>query len=259
MSADTKGKIKGYVSPQELYDYIVKKYDKEATIKTTIDNYGLLKDLIFDFERQSNNLGFEDKWAIEVSFIDFKDGENYRSLFCSYNNINTYENLSYYQEIGLEEMVKAETTNIVSGCCDKSENIITDIVSQFGGGWVDKNDCDGIPYEEVEGRNILYQRLESTIKTISYKNTEHNEMCLDDEAKKEIDALLDETNFPWETQDLGSKPDVVFAISYCEEKVSKGQVREVCNRIEGILDSLAERTKSNMEESLDESKDDYER
>ena len=47
-------------------------------------------------------------------------------------------------------MVKAETTSLSLGCWGSSVEIITELVAQFGGGWVDNNDCDSEEYYPVE-------------------------------------------------------------------------------------------------------------
>ena len=71
-------------------------------------------------------------------------------LFYYYGNINSYENLKYYTEFGLEDMVKSETTHIGLGYWGSSVEIIKEIVENFGGGWLDENDCDDKEYYVVK-------------------------------------------------------------------------------------------------------------
>ena len=145
MGVDTKGKLKGYVSPQEVLNFIKQTIDSNAKSHVELKDYGIAE---YDWikERYDNT----NKWLITSGFINFtsKQGEQ-RSLFYCYNNVNSYENLEYYSEYGLENMVKSETTDIMLGCYGDSVEVIKSIVTEFGG-WIDENDCDDKEYYPIE-------------------------------------------------------------------------------------------------------------
>lgn len=66
-------------------------------------------------------------------------------MFYCYNSYNSYENIDYYKDYGLENMVKSETTFISLGKWDSSVEIIKELVSYFGG-YIDHDDCDDEEY-----------------------------------------------------------------------------------------------------------------
>lgn len=146
MSVDTNGRIKGYVSSAEVLNYIRAKYDKNAKSLVSTENRGPFVDLPFPVEVYDPN---ETDVIFESGFIEFEAYGNSRSLFYMHYNYNCHENLKYYFELGLEDMVNAHTTHISLGCYGQSDEIITNIVSHFGGGWVDENDCDDKPFHRV--------------------------------------------------------------------------------------------------------------
>jgi hypothetical protein len=150
MGVDTKGRIKGRISPKEIVRVIKEKFGVDAVSDVKPHDYGKLDDLDFTFEHYGNN----GNWIIDHGFICFEINGDRRMLFYHYSNINIYENLTYYKKefperVDLEEMVKSETTNISLGCWKNSVEIIEAIVSAFGG-WVDDNDCDDVPYRRIE-------------------------------------------------------------------------------------------------------------
>ena len=145
MGVDTKGKLKGYVSPQEVLNFIKQTIDSNAKSYVELKDYGIAE---YDWikERYDNT----NKRLTTSGFINFtsKQGEQ-RSLFYCYNNVNSYENLEYYSEYGLENMVKSETTDIMLGCYGDSVEVIKSIVTEFGG-WIDENDCNDREYYPIE-------------------------------------------------------------------------------------------------------------
>lgn len=148
MSVDTYGRIKGYVSSKEILNYIRHTYDAGAFSDVETQNRGPLALLDFPMEVYNPN----DTDAIcESGFICFKANGQSRSLFYFHENFNPFENLEYYRNLGLEEMVRTHTTHIGLGCFGNSDEIISDIVSHFGGGWIDENDCDDKPFHRLEG------------------------------------------------------------------------------------------------------------
>lgn len=150
MSVDTYGKIKGYISPEQIAQTIRDKFGVEVTVDVHKHVHEKLDDLDWTFR----NYGDSDYWWDEFGYIEFELNGEKRSLFYSYSNINTYENLDYYKNNfpdrpDLKEMVKSEKTHIGLGCWGDSVRIIETIVSAFGG-WVDDNDGDSIPYRKIE-------------------------------------------------------------------------------------------------------------
>ena len=72
-------------------------------------------------------------------------------LFYSYSNMDFYSDLKYYEYRGLSDMVGVETTYISMTASKKSVEIIKSIIANFGGGWIDENDCDDDDYYYVDG------------------------------------------------------------------------------------------------------------
>ena len=165
MGADTKGLIKGYVSADEVLNFIRQKYDKDAKNCVKSMKCGELSTLDFGFVMQPNH-ETDTEWVITSGFINFSYNGEIRSLFYSYNNINPYENLEYYEKnyseyTYLSDMIKSETVSLSLGKDDDAITIMTDILSYFGG-WIDANDCDDIPYIPVPSK------LNDDIEPIKY-------------------------------------------------------------------------------------------
>jgi hypothetical protein len=136
MSVDTKGRLKGYVDPEQVLNFIKQKYDNDAKIRKDITNYGKI------------NTTDENEWIVESAFIYFKGKEDNRQLSYYHSNQIDTSNYNYYCEKGLENLVKTETTNISLGCNEEAKEIIKAIVVEFGG-WYDANDCDEIDFEPI--------------------------------------------------------------------------------------------------------------
>lgn len=77
-----------------------------------------------------------------------------------YNNINHLENLEYYKNLGLEEMERSEYTSLILEYFEDSAAIMQNIIEHFGGGWLDKNDQDGIPFVELKGEQSMQTEKE---------------------------------------------------------------------------------------------------
>ena len=100
-----------------------------------------------------------------VGYITFRYKNKPMSLFYSYSNYNPYENLDYYLQYNLEDMVKSETTYLSLYLSASSVEIIKDIVIEFGG-WIDENDCDDEPYYPI------FKDADNNIKPIIYVTME---------------------------------------------------------------------------------------
>lgn len=144
MSIATIGKLKGHITIEQVLQFVRDTYDKDARIffrdTTDWDESPAIKERYDDSGRWIGN-------TCSIAFNLPDDGE--RMLFYCYENVNFYENLEYYQEHGLGDMVKAETTYISLGCWGHSVDIMKAIVSNFGG-WLDENDCDDVVFYEIE-------------------------------------------------------------------------------------------------------------
>lgn len=144
MGVSTIGKIKGYVSADEIYNFIRQKYDESVQNHTRKTIYDPISKITW---KHTINEHSEDNehWYDIGGFITFKYNNRDRSLFYMYNNINSFEELNKYRDTLLEEMVKSETTHISLGCDSDAVYIMKDIISHFGG-WIDENDCDDKDY-----------------------------------------------------------------------------------------------------------------
>ena len=149
MGCDTNGKIKGYVSAEEILNFIRQKYDPNAKSYVTRDRTYPINEVTWKYKFNEHSKD-NDYWYTEDGYITFTYKDEQRQLFYVYSNINSFENEDYYENLGLLDMVKAETTSLSLGCWGSSVEIITELVAQFGGGWVDNNDCDSEEYYPVE-------------------------------------------------------------------------------------------------------------
>lgn len=161
MGVETEGRLLGYIKPEEVLNLIKQKYDKNAVSCVKYYSYGLDKDKEWIQERYDNS-GKRLTWS---GFINFKDGEEDRSIFYCYTNHNSYENLGFYSEYGLEDMVKAQTTYISMGYHESSVDIIKSIVTEFGG-WIDESNWDDEEYYPI------IKNEDGTIKPVFYVTME---------------------------------------------------------------------------------------
>lgn len=111
MGCDTHGRLKGHIEPELILNFIRQVYDPNAVYDIKLNDYGSIDE--YDWVKETyDNSG---NWIITSGRIGFKDGEEERSMFYYYDNINSYENLEYYSQFGLEHMVKQETTALHLG------------------------------------------------------------------------------------------------------------------------------------------------
>lgn len=149
MGIDTHGRIKGFVAHEEILNFIRQKYDKNARSDVKRQKVKNIADVTW---KHTMNEHSEDNehWYDISGFIIFKYHEEDRMLFYMYSNVNHLENEEYYEERNLIDMVLAETTYLSLRCWGSSVEIIKEIVAQFGGGWIDENDCDEETYYPIE-------------------------------------------------------------------------------------------------------------
>lgn len=200
MGCDTIGRMKHFVKHEDILEFIKKRYDSDATAEIKRKNCGKISEYKdpFKINEHSDN----DIYHYQISgFIFFKDGTDTRMLFYFYSNLNFFENLEYYQEENLEEMVQAETTYISLGCNGNSIGIIRDILEEFNGGWLDENDCDDeSPYFISTKKKLkvggIYKRKYSDLNYIYPYFILLNEqnLCIDIDttlnSNKEINSFL---------------------------------------------------------------------
>lgn len=139
MSADVTLNLKGYISAEQIVDYIDEHY-KLINNGVKEENYGSLNECDWVKEKYDDS----NEWKITSGFITFNDGNENRAMFYLYQNVNFYENLEYYSEHDLEDMVKSETTHLSLEHYGNSVDIMKGIAQEFGG-WLNENDCDDIP------------------------------------------------------------------------------------------------------------------
>lgn len=175
MGCDTCGKIKGYVKSEDIFEFVKQKYDKDATNQVTRKTSCPLSKCDWTYKINKHSDDYVN-WYNISGFICFTYNNENRLLFYSYDNLNHYENLEYYTKFGLEDMVKSETTYVSLGCWGSSVEIIKEIIENFGGGWIDENDCDDNVYYLVEAKQhveekekMYYAGVDMTDWDLSYK------------------------------------------------------------------------------------------
>lgn len=159
MSTDTVGRIRGYITADAICAYIQKRWDLTAESNVTRNNILSIKKVTWEYLVNEHNEDSE-YWYVDTGIIKFcYQGQELWLHYC-YNNINHLENLEYYEKLGLEEMERSEYTNLILGYFEDSAAIMQDIIKHFGGGWMDENDQDGIPFVELKGENTMQKEKE---------------------------------------------------------------------------------------------------
>lgn len=161
MGSTTIGKIKGYIQSEDILNFIRQKYDTCAISDVRNSTMYPLAQCNGKYAINPHSDSKESRYVIS-GFIYFDYNGEQRSLFYYYDSINSFENFDYYEELGLADMVKSETTRISCGLWSEGTKIIKEIISHFGGGWIDEDDCDDKPYYPV----IL--NPDGSIKPIKY-------------------------------------------------------------------------------------------
>lgn len=144
MGVDTKGLLKGRVLPEDVLNFIRQTFDPNAIFHVKLNNYGDDSGYEWIKERYDDS----GEWKNWNGYIYFHDGVRDRGMFYSYTNHNSWENLEYYSNFNLKDMVKAETTYLSLDKDDSSIDDIKKIVAHFGG-WIDEDDCDDEPYYPI--------------------------------------------------------------------------------------------------------------
>lgn len=153
MSVNTCVKLLGHVEPEQIFDFIREHFDSKTKLlslnKSSFDksasDYDFIKEVYDDTNKATSYSGH---------LCLFKFNEESRMMFYAYDNYNPYENLDYYSQHNLENMVKAETTYLSLGNWGSSVEIMTAICRAFGG-WIDEDDCDGKPYYWIPADGVI--------------------------------------------------------------------------------------------------------
>lgn len=165
---DTVGRLKGRVLPEDLLNIIRQIIDPKAVINNSKFN-DLGDDSAYEWiEERYDNSGL---WLTYSGTISFNDGMDDRTMYITYTNHNSYENLDYYKRYnGGEEMVKSETTYISTRAGNKSVDIMKEIISIFGG-WMEENDGDHplVFYDIDKGNLGIKPVIHVTMKDIYEK------------------------------------------------------------------------------------------
>lgn len=147
MSVSMKIRLDGHITPEVLLNWLYKNAKSACMADTSKINMRL--EPYVDTKTCYNDDG-SDLYMETTTFYYTLPEQFSTRLFMQYFNYNNYENLDYYYELGLEDMVRAETTTlIVSRPTDMDKEIGIKLVSDFGG-WIDYNDCDNEPYVRVD-------------------------------------------------------------------------------------------------------------
>lgn len=151
MSVDTRVRLIGRIEAEAVAEWIRNNIDKNVRLgefhvtritEKEYDDYATKGDIKASYSMDKT------LWSIS-NWIMFNYNGRQRTIFYYYSPLNWYENLEYYKPLGLEEMVKSETTNLSLGYDDDAKNIMERIVKAFGG-WIDYNDCDDEEFVKFE-------------------------------------------------------------------------------------------------------------
>lgn len=159
VSTDTVGRIKGYISADAICSYIRNCWDPTVESNVKRSNISSIKKITWKYLINEHSETSE-YWYVDTGIIKFCYKGQERWLHYCYNNLNHFENLEYYKNLGLEEMERSEYTNLILAYFEDSAAIMQDIIKHFGGGWLDENDEDGIPFIELKGERIMQTEKE---------------------------------------------------------------------------------------------------
>lgn len=162
MSVDTHGKIKGFVRHEEILNFIRQKWDKDASDSISKHIICPISKCTWKYKFNEHSEDNENYYSL-YGHICFKYNDEDRSLFYCYFNVNSYDNLDYYSKRNLSDMVETETTYLTLSHWGSSVEIIKNIIENFGGGWIDENDCDDKEYYPVEAKANLHTIIDLKI------------------------------------------------------------------------------------------------
>lgn len=152
MGVSTIGKIKGFIGPSDIIDYVKKMYGGVAEYSIERHNVCSLEELGLKYVVNEHS-DDKDNWYSISGHIKFWHNGELVTLFYSYDNINIIEDEDMYVARGLKDMLLSETTYIDTIFDEGSIEIVKDIVTHFGGGWINENDYkDDMDFYAIEGK-----------------------------------------------------------------------------------------------------------
>ena len=182
MSVDTRLRLPGRIAPEAIAKAIREIFPDNGEDLTNASgvkeyDYGFVDTTEKEWAATADFYRDDHHWVVVHGFIDFLDKREptypHRKLFYSYSAMNTHENLDDYvreeladadpstigkpNEKPLTRMLFSETTYLNLGCFGKSVDIMLRLIAYFGGGWLDKNDCDDYEFEWVSAEDALRQ------------------------------------------------------------------------------------------------------
>lgn len=195
MSIVTRAKILGFVTPKRIAEFVSEKFNYKVDYSNVrTHSEGPKSNYDFKKEYDSHKEVITGAGAISIEL-----DTTFVTLFYSTKNINTYENLEYYERRGLGDMVRARTTSLFSNYDERISEIIFAIINEFGG-WYVENDVKG-EYERIIGRQ---ERLKEKSQ------------------KKRVDVMVD-------IETLGDK--AVFQIAAVRFDIKTGEILSTFNKI----------------------------
>lgn len=138
-------RLNGHVDFDVLFEMIKLLFDKGAKKNFQVDNLGPIDAL--DYVKET--YGDSKEYKIEYGWICFTYEGEKRFLSYQHHNVNSYENLRYYEDLGAADMVKAETSDLRIGYWGHSAKILETIASYFGG-WLLERDYSDDPPRRIE-------------------------------------------------------------------------------------------------------------
>ena len=215
MSVDTKVRLRGHVTPEEISDFLKNKFGYRTTLGITTSHYPIPTDSkVYDFYKKTGD------WEVRsgsINVIVDETGEKDRSIFYYKSNLNFRENYEVYavSHPELIEMVCSETTWLSLYYDDAAIEILGAIVDEFGG-WFCENDGNDIYYRVVG-------RCEES-STFAFSGNENVEEVLN----RRIDIMTD-------IETLGRANGApVFQIAAVKFDVRSGRILDTFNEVVDI-------------------------
>lgn len=147
MGIDTRCKLRGRVTPEQIVRFLETKYT-DVVNETSTRYTDIPKDCV------CIDLDDVGRWAITGGFITFTDiNGDRRMLHYFYDNLKFFDDLATCikneepDEIIL--MYASKTTSLSLGCWGNSVEILKGICEEFGG-WLDENDCDENDFYRID-------------------------------------------------------------------------------------------------------------
>lgn len=154
MSVETVAKLKGFVEPKRICDYIKHNIDPNMTSDIKWETICLLSELKYKIDDPMPSIfakSPEDivKWRILSGFIYYNIFGPKIPIFYYYSPLQSTDEYEDCNDKELLEMINSETTSLRMVCCKESVSILTNLVKYFGGGWLDEDDSDNEDFYKI--------------------------------------------------------------------------------------------------------------